>query len=65
VAAPTDQGGRAILPRFPLDIADEVLLARIALATDDNELARLALLNSRRRSELNPGVASHASSPKG
>jgi DNA-binding CsgD family transcriptional regulator len=58
--APTDQDGRAILPRFPLDIADEVLLARIALATHDDELAQLALLNSRRRSELNPGVASIA-----
>jgi hypothetical protein len=58
--APTDQGGRAILPRFPLDIADEVLLARIALATHDDELAQLALLNSRRRSEPNPRVASIA-----
>ena len=28
--APTDPDGRAILPRFPLDIADDVLLARIA-----------------------------------
>jgi DNA-binding CsgD family transcriptional regulator len=58
--APTEPDGRAILPRFPLDIADEVLLARIALATHDDELAQLALLNSRRRSELNPGVASIA-----
>jgi DNA-binding CsgD family transcriptional regulator len=58
--APTDQDGRAILPRFPLDIADEVLLARIGLATHDDELAQLAFLNSQRRSELNPGVASIA-----
>ena len=58
--APTEPDGRAILPRFPLDIADEVLLARIALATHDDELAQLALSNSRRRSELNPGVASIA-----
>src|SRR5882762_5590056 len=50
----------AILPRFPLDIADEVLLTRIGLATHDDELAQLALLNSRRRAELNPGVASIA-----
>jgi DNA-binding CsgD family transcriptional regulator len=57
---PTEPDGRAILPRFPLDIADEVLLARIALATRDDELAQLALVNSRRRSELNPGVASIA-----
>ena len=58
--APTDPDGRAILPRFPLDIADEVLLARIALATQDDELAQLALSNSRRRAELNPGIASIA-----
>jgi DNA-binding CsgD family transcriptional regulator len=58
--APTEPDGRAILPRFPLDIADEVLLARIALATHDDELAQLALVNSRRRSELNPGIASIA-----
>ena len=56
--APTEPDGRAILPRFPLDIADEVLLARIARATQDDELAQLALTNSRRRAELNPGVAS-------
>src|SRR3989454_2659960 len=58
--APTEPDCRAILPRFPLDIADEVLLTRIGLATHDDELAQLALLNSRRRSELNPGVASIA-----
>ena len=55
---PIEPDGRAILPRFPFDIADEVLLARIALATQDDELARLALSNSRRRADLNPGVAS-------
>jgi DNA-binding CsgD family transcriptional regulator len=58
--APRHPEGRAILPRFPFDIADEVTLARVALATGDDELARLALSNSRRRSELNPGVASIA-----
>src|SRR5712671_3150300 len=58
--APAEPDGRAILPRFPLDIADEVLLARIGLATHDDELAQLALLNSRRRSDLNPGVVSIA-----
>jgi DNA-binding CsgD family transcriptional regulator len=47
---------RAILPRFPLDIADEVLLARIALATDDDDLAQLAVSNSQRRAQLNPGI---------
>jgi DNA-binding CsgD family transcriptional regulator len=58
LGAPTEPDGRTILPRFPLDIADEVLLARIARATQDDELARLALTNSRRRAELNRGVAS-------
>jgi DNA-binding CsgD family transcriptional regulator len=57
---PTEPCGRSILPRFPLDIADEVSLARIALATEDDELAQLALTNSRRRAELNPSVASIA-----
>ena len=58
--APSDPGGRAILPRFPLDIADEVLLARIAVATQDDELAQLALSTSRRRAELNTGIDSIA-----
>jgi DNA-binding CsgD family transcriptional regulator len=56
--APTEPDGRAILPRFPLDIADEVPLARVGLASHDDELAQLALSNSQRRAELNPGVAS-------
>jgi DNA-binding CsgD family transcriptional regulator len=58
--APADSNGRAILPRFPLDIADEVLLARIAGATQDDGLAQLALSTSRRRAELNPGIHSIA-----
>jgi DNA-binding CsgD family transcriptional regulator/tetratricopeptide (TPR) repeat protein len=58
--APVEPDGRAILPRFPLDIADEVLLARIGLATRDDELAQLALRSSHRRWEVNPGVASIA-----
>jgi DNA-binding CsgD family transcriptional regulator/tetratricopeptide (TPR) repeat protein len=57
---PTEPDGRPILPRFPLDIADEVLVARVAVATEDDELAQLALVNSRRRVELNPEVASIA-----
>ena len=60
IGAPTEPDGRPILPRFPLDTADEVLLARIGVAAEDDELTQLALLNSRRRSELNPGVASIA-----
>jgi DNA-binding CsgD family transcriptional regulator len=57
---PNDPGDQPILPRFPLDIADEVLLARVALAAEDDELARLALSNSQRRAELNPDVTSIA-----
>ncbi|MDX6596572.1 MAG: hypothetical protein QOE87_459 [Gaiellales bacterium] len=60
--APRDSNGRALTPRsrFPLDIADEVSLAHIALATGDNELAQLAQSISRRREELNPGIHSIA-----
>jgi len=58
--APTDPDDRAMLPRFPFDIADDVLLARIALATQDDELAQLALSTSERRAQLNPGIHSIA-----
>ncbi len=56
--APSDPDGRSILPRFPFDVADEVFVARVALATRDDELAQLALVNSRRRAEQNPGITS-------
>jgi DNA-binding CsgD family transcriptional regulator len=56
--ARTEPDGRAILPRFPLDIADEVQLARVAAATGDDALAALALSNTQRRAELNAGVVS-------
>jgi DNA-binding CsgD family transcriptional regulator/tetratricopeptide (TPR) repeat protein len=55
-----DPDGRAFLPRFPLDIADEVVLARIARATQDDALTQLALSTSRRRAELNPSIHSIA-----
>jgi DNA-binding CsgD family transcriptional regulator/tetratricopeptide (TPR) repeat protein len=58
VRAEMDQDGRPILPRFPMDIADEVQLARIAIASGDDELAELALASARRRAALNPAVAS-------
>jgi len=58
--ATTEPDGRAILPRFPLDIADEVSLARIALGTQDDQLAQLAFSTSRRRAELNPDIHSIA-----
>jgi DNA-binding CsgD family transcriptional regulator len=60
LGAPTGPDGRAIVPRFPFDVADEVVVARIALATEDDELARLAISSSGRRSELNPGIDSIA-----
>jgi DNA-binding CsgD family transcriptional regulator len=58
--APGEPDGRAILPRFPLDIADEVVLARIGRATNDDGLAQLARATSQRRDELNPAIASIA-----
>jgi DNA-binding CsgD family transcriptional regulator len=60
LCAATGPDGHAILPRFPLDVADEVQLARISLATGDTELAELALMNTRRRADLNPRIASFA-----
>src|SRR6185312_16931856 len=33
-----DEGGRSTQPRFPLDISDVVVVARVALATSDPEL---------------------------
>jgi len=55
-ATPDLQDGRPLLPRFPVDVTDEVHLARIALSVDDREVADQALAAVRRRSELNPGV---------
>jgi DNA-binding CsgD family transcriptional regulator len=60
LGAPTEPDGRAIVPRFPFDVADDVMVVRIALATEDDELARFAISNSGRRSELNPGIDSIA-----
>jgi DNA-binding CsgD family transcriptional regulator/tetratricopeptide (TPR) repeat protein len=60
VRAEMDQDGWPILPRFPMDIADDVQLARVAMASGDDELAELALANARRRASLNPAVASIA-----
>ena len=54
--APSLQDGRTLLPRFPVDVADEVHLARIALSGGDSDLAGEVLAAVRRRSELNPGV---------
>ena len=54
--APNLQDGRPLLPRFPIDVTDEVHLARIALSVGDSDLAGHTLATVRRRSELNPGV---------
>jgi DNA-binding CsgD family transcriptional regulator len=59
VRAPTGTSA-GILPRFPLDVGDEVLLVRIALAAHDDDLARLALDTTSARAAQNPGVQSIA-----
>jgi DNA-binding CsgD family transcriptional regulator len=46
-----------IVPLFPIDVTDEIPLARIALAAGDDELARVATAQADRRAEQNPGVA--------
>ena len=50
----------SLLPLFPLDVTDEVHMARIALATGDDELAVAARTSAEGRARLNPGVASIA-----
>ena len=60
LCATKDQGGRPTQPRFPLDITDVVVVARVAMATSDVGLAEVARSRSRQRAELNPGVASIA-----
>jgi DNA-binding CsgD family transcriptional regulator len=59
--APGQQDGQPLLPRFPVDVTDEVHLARIALAAGDTQLAAQTLTAVRRRKELNPGVRTIAS----
>ena len=57
---------RSVLPRFPMGVADDVHLVRIALAVDDGELAEHTAEAARSRSQLNPSlrtleaVAAHA-----
>ena len=48
----------SVLPLFPMDVTDEIQLIRIALATDDTELAEHAVGTARRRSHLNRDVRS-------
>jgi DNA-binding CsgD family transcriptional regulator len=54
------EASAGILPRFPLDVGDEVLLVRIALGVRDDELARLALDTTSSRAAQNPEVQSIA-----
>jgi DNA-binding CsgD family transcriptional regulator len=50
----------SLFPLFPMEAADDPLLVRMALAADDEELARAATSIAARRHELNPGVPSAA-----
>jgi DNA-binding CsgD family transcriptional regulator len=50
----------SLLPRSPVDVTDEVHLARIALAAGDDELAAAARASADGRARLNPAVASIA-----
>ncbi|GAA4631455.1 LuxR family transcriptional regulator [Actinoallomurus vinaceus] len=50
----THLDGPPVLPRFPQDVTDEMMLAGIAVATGDTTLAELALGNTRNRVLINP-----------
>ncbi len=50
----------AIVPLFPLDIADQPSLVHIALAAQDHDLAVGAVTTAQRHSALNPAVRSLA-----
>jgi DNA-binding CsgD family transcriptional regulator len=49
---------KSILPRFPMDLTDEIQLVRIAVAADDSELAECGVAAAERRASLNPEVLS-------
>ena len=49
-----------VVPLNPMDVTDEVPLARIAMAAGDGELAASAVATARERLRLNPDVASIA-----
>jgi DNA-binding CsgD family transcriptional regulator len=48
----------SILPLFPMDVADDARLVRIALAAQDHDLAVHAAASAQRRSAINPDVRS-------
>jgi DNA-binding CsgD family transcriptional regulator len=50
----------SLFPLFPMEVADDPLLVRIALAAGDEELAKVVTELAARRYELNPGVPSIA-----
>jgi DNA-binding CsgD family transcriptional regulator len=49
-----------LFPLFPMEVADDPLLVRMALAAGDDELAKAVAELAARRRELNPGVPSVA-----
>jgi len=56
LGVPIERDGRSALPRFPIDVTDDVHVARIALAAKDSALAEQCLASARRRADLNPEV---------
>ena len=50
----------SLFPLFPMEVADDPLLVRMALAAGDEELAKAVADIAARRYELNPGVPSVA-----
>ncbi len=50
----------AIVPLFPMDVADEARVVQIALAVEDDELAAHAVAAAQCRAQLNPQVRSIA-----
>ena len=50
----------SLFPLFPMEVADDPLLVRMALAVGDEELAKAVAELAARRYELNPGVPSVA-----
>lgn len=58
LAALGDAARLSILPRYPLDITDEVDLVRIAISVQDTDLADAATRSARDREDANPGVPS-------
>jgi DNA-binding CsgD family transcriptional regulator len=49
---------KSILPRFPMDLTDEIQLVRVAVSAGDLELAECSVAAAERRANLNPDVYS-------